>query len=571
MHSTETKLGMLSIARKLVFLVTILATLLTTTSLRAQADAFSAADILPPATLTAVTIHDLAKTQQRWKESQFGRLQKDDSMQPFVAETLKRFNGPEAIKAFGFTWKQLQEIRRGAITYAAVELDDRKASILLVETTEELATNLVESITSERAKMNVTSQPTEFGDSTFIVFEHKRTGDAVSYSTYGFHSGFLIFTDDEELSKTVVDNFSKGTETQRLRDLESHQRIDAQFDDLRLEGAPDHDITFYVRDTQIPIINGVGGRVTFATKENDLRAEAFADLKLTLDGEDRVYATKVLPTSPLPTWTGMVESYLAANWNHYEALLGYGTWFDKKYGEGEEGVFEEVLGDLYADPDSPGVNIRDDLLAFLKTPTLALSTASGVSYAVQVTDESRVRKALRGLLEGDPDVEPVKFNENVAGWRFKELGEEESESSLGPNLSHFTFFVANEHLVVATNEMTSREVFEALQAPSESDRFKQLDASEAIAHGQARTFIAPSDWSSLRSSSSHRGANRDADKTEQVSLLPMKTIIRELDLVDMKLLPEFDSIKQHLGPASLLVTPRSQGWWISAEIQGAVK
>ncbi len=105
----------------------------------------------------------------------------------------------------------------------------------------------------------------------------------------------------------------------------------------------------------------------------------------------------------IPAWVPAdVGRFAMVNWDLSAAFTAYGSWFDDVYGEGESGVFEEVLLGIRDDPGSPGVDIRKDLLANLQGPLLMVSGPAGIEsvasdptlLAINTSNESRVAPRL---------------------------------------------------------------------------------------------------------------------------------------------------------------------------------
>jgi hypothetical protein len=162
----------------------------------------------------------------------------------------------------------------------------------------------------------------------------------------------------------------------------------------------------------------------------------------------------------MPTWVPADIGRVAMlNWDLSTAFTAYGSWFDDVYGEGESGVFEEVVLGIRDDPGSPGVDIRKDLLANLQGPLIMVGGAAGIKSAVgdpsllaiKTSNESLVRSAVDKMLSDDPDVERRGIGSSNA-WVFRNVGAEVSDDeSLGPDLSNVAVCLHAGYLMVATD------------------------------------------------------------------------------------------------------------------------
>jgi hypothetical protein len=300
----------------------------------------------------------------------------------------------------------------------------------------------------------------------------------------------------------------------------------------------------------------------------------------------------------LPADVGRVTVF---QWDLDQALTAYGHLFDDWYGEGERGVFEDVLLGIREDPGSPGVDIRKDLIAQLHGTIVSASMVVNDAeeaveqslFAMEVRDRQAVATAVRKLLEGDPDVTQLKIAGETV-WVFRKRGTERQtddleleESLFGPDLSNYAVCQWREWLLAATDPQWIKAILEpsrqaaTLQDQPDYQRVLKIFARPARQGTDLRRIGRPQldfaasyqllragrlqESSSLRdrllaglldvvagadpqpSSGNRQASERDTDQTD-------------LNKLDFSKLPPFDVVKHHFTTSGLVGQRRGDGW-----------
>jgi hypothetical protein len=289
----------------------------------------------------------------------------------------------------------------------------------------------------------------------------------------------------------------------------------------------------------------------------------------------------------IPAWIADdVESLLVVGWDYVAALEGYGSWFEMRYAEGEEGVFQDVLRELRDEPDAPGVDVRRELVDQLQGPLLAVTfprrTADGDSerpketlLAARVAAPPRVAQAVRKMLVGDPDVRLQKIGA-VDVWVFRDspqsagADDTATRSTLGPDLSRRAVCVAHDHLLVASDLETMSDLLQPRRTAGslgDSPQFQQvvehlrpLAATGAIAWHYARPGQDPRDllaaWRTGRRARSE-GHAAPADATRRATAEPPPAPSSGGEPYTPPALAE---LQAPWGPSGLVVLPVDGGW-----------
>ncbi len=120
-----------------------------------------------------------------------------------------------------------------------------------------------------------------------------------------------------------------------------------------------------------------------------------------------------------PAWVPQdVAVFGTVSVNAPVSFEAYSYLFDALYGEGEEGVYEEVLKGLKDDPAGPRVDVRKELVARVRGPLLYLerprNNDSGDNWMMSsaVEQPTAVARAVDRLFKGDKDARRLPFGEH---------------------------------------------------------------------------------------------------------------------------------------------------------------
>jgi hypothetical protein len=179
-------------------------------------------------------------------------------------------------------------------------------------------------------------------------------------------------------------------------------------------------------------LQGIGGVIVLAGEDHEALTRTYVHAPGPFQRAMRMldFANSE-PTDP-PAWVPeQVASYVAVSVNYRQAFDAYAPLFDALYGEGEKGVFEDILKGLRDDPDGPSVNLRKDVIGVLGRPASLITLRPGPRKRLQgltaasVPREKPFADALRRLFDGDEDVESLRLGEYGA-WRIKSAKETKS-------------------------------------------------------------------------------------------------------------------------------------------------
>ena len=183
-----------------------------------------------------------------------------------------------------------------------------------------------------------------------------------------------------------------------------------------------------MRNQGVAAIQGVGGFVDFAAEDYEMvhRTAVYAP-----PGKPYEKAMKmlVLPNeddfAPQPWVPRDIATYTTLYFDILNAFDNFGSLFDELFGQGEKGVWEDVLESLEKDPNGPQIDLREDLIEHLGQRVCVLTdyqlpittTSERLLFAIEAKDPKAVAAAIEKLMKNDPTVKRTR------GRRARDLGD----------------------------------------------------------------------------------------------------------------------------------------------------
>lgn len=200
-------------------------------------------------------------------------------------------------------------------------------------------------------------------------------------------------------------------------------------------------------------------------------------------GSMNMFQLTNVPCPEPPAWvTSNISSFIAIQANPDNIYDNIAPFFDVYCGDGEQGVWADVVEGLEQDKLGPQVNLKNDLVRYFEGQILILRQtlepigpeSECTAYALRVKDVNAVRTALGKLFNGDPTIQADKLGQyNI--WQCVPKKKTESairtipvpgastkkEKPEGP-LAHAAIAVENGYLIIASK----REYLEQLLNPT---------------------------------------------------------------------------------------------------------
>lgn len=130
-----------------------------------------------------------------------------------------------------------------------------------------------------------------------------------------------------------------------------------------------------------------------------------------------------------------ISTWTTFNWDMQPAFDAFYTLFDATFGDGEEGVFADMLRSLREDPNGPQVDLRKDLVALLgRRATVLTDVETPITpqsqcriFAAESVDPAALAKAIDRLMRNDPGTKKHEFQ----GHTIYEMLPEEDDAAAG--------------------------------------------------------------------------------------------------------------------------------------------
>ncbi len=565
-------------------------------------------------------------------------------MKPFIEDLQRQIRNKlsQSGKRLGITWEDLEGVYAGEVCAAVVQPDlDRQqhAMVLLVDITghESEAAELREKIWRHQKAQGATRREETIGGVPVTVFTFpapRQTADPFDVY-YAMHRNRLVAVDHREVLLGILRRLD-GAESPVLAQTTAFQHIMAR----GRKGNTDGEVRWFIepfgytevaravnpptgRKTDIlkvlshqgfrSAITGLGGHVFFATGDHEIMHRTMIYSPPAAAGKPRYQlAARMLdfpnreglvPQSFIPESTA---TYVTVCWKMKQAFEYSKSLVNEMIGaeEGQD-LFEEVLEGMASDPDGPRVDIRKELVAYLREratlisePKLPVTPKSErLLVLVEVSDAAAVRKTIDRLMENEEGAKPVDVD-GITVWEIvpeeppvevpeldiqgfnpfdaDDEGEGEDEEEAKNKLAvpkHSAITVAEGHLIVANHvdylvaflkhrdkghslamEADYRYVQKSLDqlgAGSDAIRiFSRTDRAYRTTYELLRQGKMPESESLLGKLLNRLLTKEDADGPRQQQ-------------IDGTKMPPFDKIARYLGPAGTFVQTVPEGWFAS--------
>jgi hypothetical protein len=558
------------------------------------------AAVLPANTLFLVHVAQYDVTQQRFEQSQFGRFADDPQLKAFTDQVDRhvRQQLDSLVERVGLTWSDLESVLHGEVVIAARADAQTPLAVVLwtdvsqhAEPAKQLWAKLAQAMRSQRA------ESAEVQRSGALIRTYRlpaEEGQAATTIAATELAGNLFVSDQLELLEDVLKRRQQpGTEA--LAQTTPYQRIVSQSVPSPAQAV---DIAWFVspfaladavsaRDPDsissedqrtlevltkegFRAVEGVGGTVQLAQAPFDLLTRSFVYARPQRERSMRMLQFENRPPQPIPAWIPPdVSTCTRLHLKVKDAFQHAGTLFDEVIGEGDEGLFAEVLSDLRDAEDGPRVDIERELLDYLSDEILLVtdyvvpinSESEASIVAIPTLDEPRVATALRRLLQNEDGVYRRSF-QDLTIWEI------EGREAGGVQVPSSALTTANGHLLISTNYRLLIGLLDRTrQSGSLADdpEFQRVEqqAQQLLGNQRAAFLFSRTREDFYPTYELLRMNKLDQDQGLYSSLL--KPILLEdgtKPRVDGGLLPDYEKVGHHFAPAGIGVQTHDDGWQV---------
>ena len=294
--------------------------------------------------------------------------------------------------------------------------------------------------------------------------------------------------------------------------------------------------------------------------------------------------------TPEPWVPSNIATFTTFHWDMQVGFDNFGTLFDALFGEGEEGVWPDVLQSIETDPNGPQLNIRKDLiehlgqrLTLITDAQLPVTTHSQRRlFAIETTHPEKLALAIDKSMKNDKDVRKITFE----GHQIYEIIDEAAAAAAKDGaqkgmpragqgerlLPNSAVAVAHGHLLVATHLDLLKKVLSApqaaqpLAADADYQQVKQHFSKLCNDSTCMEVFSRNAEKWMLAYELFRQGKLPEADMPLAQILNGMLNDSTEGEtrkpMFDGSKLPPFDTVRRYLGTGGIIATSDRDGWLI---------
>ncbi|NUQ61364.1 MAG: hypothetical protein HUU20_02680 [Pirellulales bacterium] len=592
--------------------------------------------LLPDTTVGFLSIPNVQTLVDQFNKTQVGQLMKDPVMDPFVKDVRRqideRWSGIG--DKLGLSIDDLRGVAGGELALALVRPKSGRAEVVLLV---DVTSNLDKAkATLEKASANLTQNgakksQVEAAGAQVTVFDlpDDGRGPQLDKAVYLLKDELLIASDSVDVVKGILQRLggdAKGILAEVKPFQQVVQRINKDAGDTKpqlrwyiqplgyfqaIRTLEDHrerrgGKTFLdtFQEQGFDAIQGAGGQVDFAVDRYQIlhRTAVYAPKPF-----EKAMKMMVFPNvdefKPQPFIPRDVAAYTTFSVEVLNAFDNFGPLFDSLFGEGETGVWQDVLESLKEDPNGPQIDLKEELMrklgnrvSLVTAYELPITTTSErLLIAVEATKEKEAAQAIRKTLEPDKEMRKREFKQFVI-WEmippkkaevptvsldFPGLGGQQgrggqrgrgAQGQDNPLLPNAAVTVAHGHLLIASHydflvrvlELTDerQSLARTVDYQQVAKALEQLGGTSKSAVSFSRTddAVRPT-YELIRQGKMPQAETMFGRMLNTIFGAGKKGVVRKQEIEGSKM-PEYEVVRRHLGPAGSFAVTEDDGWFI---------
>ena len=587
--------------------------------------------LFPETTRGFLAVRDVAELREHFEKTQIGQLVKDPALKPFV-EDLRlqirdRLAGSQ--EELGISLDDVAGLATGEVAVGLVFAEDADrpslAAIISIKGKEEQARQLVDRIAQEVTKQKGTVTKSAINGKVVWVLKLPRNPESDRDREFFYYrdNDVLLTSSNQATLVFMLEQLKDPTKT-CLADLPAYRESLKRCHEDAGENKPhiqwfiepfgygaairatippeqrrrQRQLAESLKKAGFSVLQGVGGTLSFASEGYELVHRTFVYAPGPFEKSARILSfpnhTEFEPPAFIP------RDLATMSIGYCNILQGFdsiGPLFDQTVGEGEEGVWDDVLASLKEDPNGPQIDLRNEFFAHFGEKVNVVSayqlpittTSERMLIAIEVKDEKAAAQGLdkmfqyeerfrkreykgRTIWEGMPE-EKAKIPQielgGVPGVGRSETAEEEESEPLFPNAS---LTVDRGYLLIASHYEYLTQILD-LEDERESIQRNPafLEVMEAIEKAGGKTacwrFFSMTDeeyratYELIRQGKMPESETMLARALNAILAPPEKGTVRK-QRIDGSKLPDYEIVRRHLGPAGFFAVSEDKGWFL---------
>ena len=591
--------------------------------------------LLPDSTVAYVSVADVQKLVDQWNKTQIGQLLQDPVMEPFVKDVQRQLNDrwSSLTERLGLTLDDVRGLARGEMSVAVIQPNHRKdqeATALLVDVTgnTDQAKAVLEKVTETLTRRGGKKSQSMMAGISVTSFDMPRQDQETTPQkiVLFLNDNLLGAADDLSVIQGILQR-ATGQKGPVLGDLASYQSIMKRVAKDAGEAAP-HARWFlqpfgYAETLRLSIperdrrkgktmlqvleeqgfaaIQGLGGYVELAVNDYQIVHRSFIYAPKPYEKSMQMLKfpneTQFTPQEWVPRDVAVYTSFYLDILNAFDNV---GPMFDALFGDGEQGVWKDVIESLKSDPNGPHVDLREDLAAQLGQRVTVLhsyevpitTTSERLLFAIEVKNPQSVATAIEKNLATDrtfqkrelgktiiwESIPPKKTAVPTIKLEFPGLGGEDekkparaTQSERPDLLPNAAITVANNHLLVASHYDYLVEILKQADARASlansveygqvQEALTKLGAGENALRSFSRTDeqLQPT-YELIRQGKMPESETMLGRMLNTLFSSGKKGVVRKQE-IDGSKMPDFEVVRRYLGPSGSFLTSEDDGWF----------
>lgn len=589
--------------------------------------------LFPADTRGFLAVESIDELRRHFEQTQIGQLVKDPTLRPFVEDLrrqiLDRISGGQ--EQLGVSIEQVAEMATGEVGVGVVYPDQGErpaiAAVITVTGRREKAEEVLKNLGEDVKKRGGLLEEIKAQGLTIrrLKLPDKADGIKGPELLYSLDDEFLILASRQETIEAViglrkkkgpslaeVEAFSQIMERCR-RDLPEGEKPQIRwfiepfgYAEAMRAAAPaerrrqNRQLIERLKAAGFGSLKGVGGFVSFSAEGFELIHRTFVYAPPPREKSAKMFD---FPNGDLFQLPAFIPRDLATvGMGYCNILTGFdniGPVFDQTIGEGEEGVWADVLASLKEDPNGPQIDLRNEFfvhfgekVAMLTAYRLPITTTSErMLIALEVKNPEGAMKGLEKMFQNEPRFRKREHKGKVIWEGIPEDKEKKAvprielggvpgvgessrpeTSETEPLFPNASLTVHQGYLLIASHYDYLTEILE-LESDRETiarnpDFMEVMETIDKLGGKQAcwRAFSLTDEeyrptYELIRQGKMPESETMLGRILNTILAPPEKGAVRK-QRIDGSKLPEYEVVRRHLGPAGLFVITEDDGWFI---------
>lgn len=589
--------------------------------------------LFPSDTQGFLAVQSIEELRQHFEQTQIGQLVRDPTLRPFVEDLrrqiLERISGGQ--EQLGITLEQVAEMATGEVAvgviYAQKSEQPAIGAVITVTGRREKAEEVLKNLAEDVKKRGGVTEEMKIQGLTVrrLKLPDKPEGTKGPELLYCLDDELLILASRRETIEGMIGLRKKSGAS--LADVEAFSRIMERCQRDLPEGetpqirwfiepfgyaeairaaAPSErrrqsrQLIERLKAAGFSSLKGVGGFVSFSAEGFELIHRTFVYAPPPREKSAKMFD---FPNGDLFQLPAFIPRDLATvGMGYCNILTGFdniGPVFDQTIGEGEEGVWADVLESLKEDPNGPQIDLRNEFFAHFGEKVAVLSayrlpittTSERMLIAVEVKNPEGAMKGLEKMFQNEPRFRKREHKGKLIWEGIPEDKEKKSvprielggvpgvgesarpdTSESEPLFPNASLTVHQGYLLIASHYDYLTEILD-LESERETiarnpDFIEVMETIEKLGGKQAcwRAFSLTDEeyrptYELIRQGKMPESETMLGRVLNTVLAPPEKGAVRK-QRIDGSKLPEYEVVRRHLGPAGLFVITESDGWFV---------